>query len=72
MAGIRAIFCGHYHRNAGGRYKNVEIVTTSAIGGQLGNDESGLRVVKVTEKEISHQYYALDNIPSELVLSSPS
>ncbi|XP_022092698.1 serine/threonine-protein phosphatase CPPED1-like [Acanthaster planci] len=64
-AGVRIIFCGHYHRNAGGFYKDMEEVVTSAWGLQLGEDKSGLRVVKVTEDSISHQYFSVDDIPLE-------
>ncbi|XP_075724744.1 serine/threonine-protein phosphatase CPPED1 isoform X2 [Rhipicephalus microplus] len=67
-AGVRAIFCGHYHRNAGGFYKDMELVVTSAIGAQLGCDTHGLRVVKVREDNIEHQYYALDEIPETVCL----
>ncbi|EEB13831.1 conserved hypothetical protein [Pediculus humanus corporis] len=39
-AGVKAIFCGHYHRNGGGIYDNIDVAVTSAVGGQLGNDKS--------------------------------
>jgi hypothetical protein len=58
-AGVRAIFAGHYHRNAGGKYENMELVVTSAIGAQSltgRNANSGYRVVYVDEKEIRHNY----------------
>ncbi|CAG2114756.1 unnamed protein product, partial [Medioppia subpectinata] len=59
-AGVRAIFAGHYHRNAGGRYKNMELIVTSAIGAQSPppqqNANSGYRVVTVDEDKISHKY----------------
>ncbi|KAL1426978.1 hypothetical protein MTO96_003274 [Rhipicephalus appendiculatus] len=67
-AGVRAIFCGHYHRNAGGFYKDMELVVTSAVGAQLGCDGHGLRVVKVGEDKIEHQYYLLDEIPETVCL----
>jgi len=60
-AGIRYIFCGHYHRNAGGKFKDLELITTSAIGCQLGEDKSGIRIVKVTKNNIEHKYYGLDD-----------
>jgi hypothetical protein len=62
-AGVRKIFCGHYHRNAGGSYKSMEQVVTSAIGLQLGNDKSGVRLVRVTENDIEHQYFSTEDIP---------
>ena len=31
-AGVSKIFCGHYHRNAGGWYKDMELIVTSSLG----------------------------------------
>ncbi|XP_071832376.1 serine/threonine-protein phosphatase CPPED1-like [Apostichopus japonicus] len=62
-AGVKTVFCGHYHRNAGGFYKGMEEVVTSAMGCPLGTEKSGLRVVTVTESGINHKYYAMDDIP---------
>lgn len=67
-AGVRAIFCGHYHRNAGGMYKDVELVITSAVGAQLGEDNHGLRVVKVLDDAICHEYHELKGIPKHVSL----
>eukprot|EP00455_Lapot_gusevi_P001737 TRINITY_DN10669_c0_g1_i2.p1 TRINITY_DN10669_c0_g1~~TRINITY_DN10669_c0_g1_i2.p1 ORF type:complete len:290 (-),score=63.37 TRINITY_DN10669_c0_g1_i2:204-1073(-) len=68
QAGVTGIFCGHYHRNAGGLYKNMPQVVTSAIGGQLGNDKSGLRVVSVYRDSIAHQYYSFEEAPQQVNL----
>jgi hypothetical protein len=38
-------------RNAGGFYKDLEVVVTTAIGCQLGNDQNGMRIVTVSGKE---------------------
>jgi len=54
--GVRYIFCGHYHGNAGGVYKDVEEIVTSAIGAPLRNDPSGFRIVTVSEEEITHEF----------------
>lgn len=62
-AGVKKIFCGHYHRNAGGMYKSMEEIVTSAIGLQLGSDRSGVRLVRVTETDIEHQYLSTEEIP---------
>jgi len=56
QAGVRYIFTGHYHRNAGGRYKDLEQIVTSAIGAPLGVNPSGYRVVNVTEEKLLHEY----------------
>ncbi|XP_009007433.1 serine/threonine-protein phosphatase CPPED1 isoform X2 [Callithrix jacchus] len=61
-AGVKAVFSGHYHRNAGGTYQNLDMVVSSAIGCQLGLDPHGLRVVVVTADKIVHRYYSLDEL----------
>ncbi|CAK9300331.1 unnamed protein product [Gordionus sp. m RMFG-2023] len=64
--GVTKIFCGHYHRNAGGFYQDtLEVVTTSAIGCQLGNDKSGFRLVKVYSDQITHKYLSFDSFDSK-------
>jgi 3',5'-cyclic AMP phosphodiesterase CpdA len=67
-AGVRAVFAGHYHRNAYGRDGDLEMVTTSAVGQPLGDDPSGFRIVKVFEDRIDHAYYGLDNVPEAVSL----
>ncbi|XP_072204922.1 serine/threonine-protein phosphatase CPPED1 [Excalfactoria chinensis] len=64
-AGVKAVFSGHYHRNAGGCYRGLEMVVSSAIGCQLGEDKHGLRVVLVTDEKIVHRYYSLDELSSQ-------
>lgn len=63
QSGVRAIFCGHYHRNAGGRYKNLEVIVTSAVGAQIPTIDSrekdfksGYRIVEVDETNLVHKY----------------
>jgi len=68
-AKVRAVFAGHYHRNAYGRHGTMEMVTTSAVGMQLGTDSSGFRMVKVWEHDIEHQYYGLDDMPTAIDLT---
>ena len=41
----------------------IEVVVSSALGAQLGEDEAGIRVVKVAEHAITHKYYRLADIP---------
>ncbi|KAK8741670.1 hypothetical protein OTU49_002331 [Cherax quadricarinatus] len=67
-AGVRYIFCGHYHRNAGGFYKDMEEVVTSAVGAQLGECQQGFRLVKVLEDHLEHQYYNLGTAPTHIHL----
>ena len=65
---VRAIFCGHWHGNGGGFYKDLEVVVTSAVGCQLRRDKSGFRVVTLGENAIKHQYYAFEDAPKNITL----
>lgn len=67
-AGVTKIMCGHYHRNAGGWFEDMELVVTSAIGAQCGSDRSGVRIVRVLENSIEHKYYAMPDIPLKIEL----
>lgn len=60
--GVKAIFCGHYHRNAGGCHDGLDVVVSSAIGCQLGEDTHGVRVVVVTADEVVHRYHSLERL----------
>lgn len=64
-AGVRYIFCGHYHRNTGGKYKDLELVVTSAVGAPLGDDPSGYRIVNVDENALQHHYVTIRNSITE-------
>ncbi|XP_060795671.1 serine/threonine-protein phosphatase CPPED1 isoform X3 [Neoarius graeffei] len=59
MPGVKAVFSGHYHRNAGGCHAGLDMVVSSAIGCQLGEDTHGVRVVVVTADKIIHRYHTL-------------
>ncbi|KAK1881255.1 Serine/threonine-protein phosphatase CPPED1 [Dissostichus eleginoides] len=61
-AGVKAVFSGHYHRNAGGLHDGLDMVVSSAIGCQLGDDAHGLRVVLVTDEAIVHRYVSLEQL----------
>lgn len=64
--GVNAIFAGHLHDNAVAKYKNMDVITTSAVGKPLGKAPSGLRVVKVYPDHIESSYYALDEVPETI------
>jgi len=68
-AGVRAIFAGHYHRNAYGQFgPGIEMITTSAVGFQIGTDEPGMRIVKVYKDHIEHKYWGFEEVPSSIEL----
>ncbi|XP_061823279.1 serine/threonine-protein phosphatase CPPED1 isoform X2 [Nerophis lumbriciformis] len=64
-AGVKAVFSGHYHRNAGGCNDGLDMVVSSAIGCQLGEDTHGVRVVVVTADQVIHRYHTLDQMKKE-------
>ncbi|XP_054455073.1 serine/threonine-protein phosphatase CPPED1 [Anoplopoma fimbria] len=64
-AGVKAVFSGHYHRNAGGCHDGLDMVVSSAIGCQLGEDTHGLRVVAVTADDIVHRYYSIEQLSAK-------
>ncbi|XP_020567577.1 serine/threonine-protein phosphatase CPPED1 isoform X2 [Oryzias latipes] len=61
-AGVKAVFSGHYHRNAGGYFDGLDMVVSSAIGCQLGEDTHGVRVVVVTADGVVHRYHSLEQL----------
>ncbi|XP_051926498.1 serine/threonine-protein phosphatase CPPED1 isoform X1 [Hippocampus zosterae] len=61
-AGVKAVFSGHYHRNAGGCHGGLDMVVSSAIGCQLGEDAHGVRVVVVTADRVVHRYHSLERM----------
>ena len=65
---VSAIFAGHWHRNVYGRDGDLEMVTSGPVGYPLGDDPSGLRVIKVFDDHIEHEYFALDAVPESVEL----
>ena len=65
---VSAVFAGHYHRNSLAALGEMEMVTTGPVGKPLGEDPSGLRIVKVFEDHIEHTYYPLDAVPDVIAL----
>lgn len=64
--GVRAVLAGHYHRNAHGRDGALEMITTGPVGRPLGDDPSGLRIVRFSAEGLAHTYHGLDQVPASL------
>lgn len=64
--GVDVVFAGHLHQNGFGKYEDMEMVTTSAIGEPLGKDPSGFRIITVGKEKVTHQYYNIDSIPAKV------
>ena len=56
---VMAFFTGHLHENKITRFKNIDIIVTSAIGLPLGNDPSGYRVVEILNQKFEHKFYSI-------------
>lgn len=67
--GVDAVFAGHLHDNRIASYKNIQMITTNAIGKPLGEAPSGFRVVKVTNGKLESVYYGLDEVPEKISLN---
>lgn len=65
---VWGMFSGHWHRNNYANDENFQVVTSAAVGYPLGDDPSGLRIVKVYSNRIEHQYYGFDDIPETVNL----
>lgn len=54
---VKGVFSGHLHQNRVASYENtIPVVTTSAIGVQLGKDHPGYRIITVTDGQLTHEY----------------
>ena len=65
---VTDIFAGHLHDNFETEHDGINMVTTSSLGRQLGNADSGIRVIKVVPEgknkiKVTSNYYTIDNIP---------
>uniref|UniRef100_UPI003216713B metallophosphoesterase n=1 Tax=uncultured Draconibacterium sp. TaxID=1573823 RepID=UPI003216713B len=61
--GVDAVFTGHHHDNILNVYGDIELITTSAAGMPLGNAPSGMRIIKIFNDKIEHEYFGFDEIP---------
>jgi serine/threonine-protein phosphatase CPPED1 len=65
--GVEAVFSGHHHNNGFATYRNVQLVTTSALGKPLGKAPSGFRIIKVYNDKIEHEFFGLEELPDSVV-----
>lgn len=60
-------FAGHLHNNAVAENDGIGYITTSTLGKQLGNARSGIRIIQIKDKKISHLYVPIEEIPESQV-----
>ena len=51
------------YNNATAENNGIKYITTSALGKQLGNARSGIRIIQIKNKKISHLYVPIEEIP---------
>lgn len=47
---------GHLHKSARGEYNGVQFITCSAAGRQLGKDQHGYNIIRISGKEVQVEY----------------
>ena len=57
------VFAGHWHRNNYAADGDMLMVISGPVGFPLGDDPSGLRIVKVYDDRVEHQYFGMDDVP---------
>lgn len=65
---VDAVFAGHLHNNASGKYEKMDMVTTSAVGKPLGSVGSGIRIIKVYPDRIESVFYTLNEVPEKIIM----
>ena len=66
--GVSAVLSGHLHMNRYARDGDLEMVATGPVGYPMGDDPSGIRVVKVLGDRIEHDYFGFDDLPESVEL----
>ncbi|NUN03920.1 MAG: hypothetical protein HUU41_22675 [Bryobacteraceae bacterium] len=64
-AGVRWIFCDHLHRNAEAQDGQTTVITTGAAGKPLGSGKSGIRLIWINGRNVSHRYAEFGNLPHD-------
>jgi 3',5'-cyclic AMP phosphodiesterase CpdA len=59
-----AVFAGHWHRNAYAADGKMLMVISGAVGFPIADDPSGLRIVKVYDDRVEHDYFGMDVLPA--------
>jgi len=60
---VSGVFTGHWHRNHYSTDDDMLMVISGPVGYPLGDDPSGLRIVKVYDDRIEHEYFGMDDLP---------
>ncbi|HZQ54734.1 MAG TPA: metallophosphoesterase [Bryobacteraceae bacterium] len=70
-SGVRYVFAGHYHRNAGGIDGQLTEFVSGAVGMPLGGSLSGFRIVPVRGRDLTSTWFCFGDIPNQIDLAKP-
>lgn len=62
------VFSGHWHRNVYSADGDMLMVISGPVGFPVADDPSGLRIVKLYDDHIEHEYFGMDYVPSSVEL----
>ncbi len=62
------VFAGHWHENHSTADGDMLMVISGPVGFPIGDDPSGLRIVKVYDDHIEHEYFGMDDVPTSVDL----
>lgn len=71
-AGVRYVFSGHYHRNAGGIDGALTQAVTGAVGMPIGQSVSGFSIVVVNGSKLDSTWYCFGKIPNRIEMKELS
>ena len=57
------VFAGHWHRNNYAADGDMLMVISGPVGFPIADDPSGLRIVKVYDDRVEHEYFGMDDVP---------
>ncbi|MGH9590690.1 MAG: hypothetical protein ACRD25_09850, partial [Terracidiphilus sp.] len=65
-AGVKYVFAGHLHRNAGGTDGALTEIVSGAVGMPLGRSVSGFSIVAVDGTKLHSTWYCFGGIPNQI------
>ncbi|HEX7360448.1 MAG TPA: metallophosphoesterase [Bryobacteraceae bacterium] len=69
--GVKYVFAGHTHHNAGGKDGPLNEIVTGAVGMPLGGSVSGFRMVAVQGTRLEAPWFCLGGVPNRFDLQNP-
>ena len=60
---VEAMFSGHWHKNKYSSDDGFRMIISGPVGVPLGPDPSGIRIIKVFEKQLDDTYYGFESVP---------